>query len=136
MFSGASSFQILLIVVPLAPLLIAGACLIYIAVQGKPTPAQAAERKRRYHQMLAEERRRTQRQQVSLSAVAVFKDRAEEIACTVLDISKSGARLAFAQPVEFPQELELNIAKENRRVKARVVWSNGATCGVAFLGTA
>ena len=52
--------------------------------------------------------------------------------CSLSDISASGARLGFTQPVEIPLEFELQIPEEGVRASARLIWANGREYGVMF----
>jgi PilZ domain len=77
--------------------------------------------------------RRSNRKRALLSGRIIFNNRCSVIDCTVRDISDTGARIAFAHPVQIPQEFELDIPKRGPAVRARVMWSNGNDHGVSFV---
>lgn len=68
-----------------------------------------------------------------LDARIVFNNRFSLIECTVRNLSKTGARIAFPHPIDIPSEFELEIPKKNMSVRARVAWSDGKEHGVRFL---
>ena len=52
--------------------------------------------------------------------------------CTVRNISMSGARLDFANPVGLPRSFTLVVATEHLMRHCRAVWSSNQRVGVAF----
>jgi hypothetical protein len=54
------------------------------------------------------------------------------IDCMVRNISMSGARLDFANPVGLPRSFTLLIATERLMRHCRTVWSSNQRVGVAF----
>jgi hypothetical protein len=52
--------------------------------------------------------------------------------CMVRNISISGARLDFANPVGLPRSFTLVIATEHLMRQCRAVWSSNQRVGVAF----
>jgi hypothetical protein len=52
--------------------------------------------------------------------------------CMVRNISMSGARLDFANPVGLPRSFTLVVATEHLMRDCRAVWSNNQHVGVAF----
>ncbi len=124
---------------------------------GESTPQQARDRHRRYRELLKRGRqslwespedqelgstirninlRQSQRRRVFLAARIRHPALPGELAGTILDISDTGARLAFGHAVELPREVELEIGKGGQRVRAEVVWSKDNTCGVRFIAEA
>jgi hypothetical protein len=79
-----------------------------------------------------EGRRSSQRKRTLLKGQVVFNNRASALDCTVRDLSDTGARVTFADVSIPPPEFELEIPSKGLRVQARLVWSRGATHGVAF----
>lgn len=67
-----------------------------------------------------------------LKGQIVFNGRASALDCTVQDLSDTGARITFADISLPPPEFELEIPSRGLRARARLVWSRGATHGVAF----
>jgi hypothetical protein len=121
---------------------------------GRSTPQQARDRQRRYRELLKRGRqslwespedqelgstirninlRQSQRRRVFLAARIRHPALPGELAGTILDLSDTGARLAFGHTVELPREVELEIGKGGQRVRAEVVWSKDNTCGVRFI---
>jgi hypothetical protein len=121
------------------------------------TPQQARDRQLRYRELLKRGRqslweppndqelsstirnmnlRQSNRRRVFLAARIRHQALPSGLAGTILDISDTGVRLAFGQPVELPREVELEISKRGQWVRAEVVWSKDNTCGVRFLAKA
>jgi hypothetical protein len=53
-----------------------------------------------------------------------------EIACTVRDVSATGARLSFQHPTFLPRTFRLKFDDTDQRV--RVMWRRGLLAGVRF----
>ena len=51
--------------------------------------------------------------------------------CKVVDISKSGARIAISGAIELPRQFNLAFASSTR--PCELVWRNGTMAGVKFL---
>ena len=132
----------------------ASVAIVGLATLDRTTAAQVRERRRRYRGMLSHLRtlnregpqdreirsvldainlRRNGRKRIFAQAHIRIAGGSEPVGGTVLDISETGARLAFGHPVDLPDEIELDLPKAKQRVRARVVWSKGTTCGVEFL---
>jgi hypothetical protein len=138
----------------------AGACvsalfvIVGFVAPTRPTRQQASERLRWYRERLQQGRRLYEdaaedqhlarllhtrnlrgswRERVFLSASVTLPGQAGAFACTVLDISDTGARLSFGHVVSLPGEIELEIKQRGRRVRAQVVWSHDHTCGIRFI---
>jgi hypothetical protein len=77
-------------------------------------------------------RRSSTRRRTVLKGQVVFNNRASALDCTVRDLSDTGARITFADVSIPPAEFELEIPSKDLRIQARLVWSRGATHGVAF----
>lgn len=58
---------------------------------------------------------------------------ASQIVCTIRDLSATGARIWLLNPIEFPDEFELEIPMLEQAVRARAVWSKGKQHGLEFL---
>ncbi len=121
------------------------------------TPQQARDRQLRFRELLKRGRqslwespndqelsstirnmnlRQSNRRRVFLAARIRHQALPSGLAGTILDISDTGARLAFGEPLELPREVELEISKRGQWVRAEVVWSKDNTCGVRFLAEA
>jgi PilZ domain len=81
------------------------------------------------------DKRRSNRMRSLLTGRIIFNNRYSVIDCTVRDLSDTGARIAFAHPIEVPLEFELDIPKRGPAVRARVMWSNGNDHGISFINT-
>ncbi len=53
--------------------------------------------------------------------------------CTVRDISATGARLTFAEPLELPHEFDLLILTTGEHCRVATRWRRGRQIGVRFL---
>jgi hypothetical protein len=138
----------------------AGACvsglvvLIGLAVPTRYRPQQARDRRRWYREQLKRGRiayqdtpedeqlktlihymnlRQSRRERVFLAARVTLAGNPSGLDCTIIDISDTGARLAFGHAVDLPREIELEIRSRRRRVRADVVWSKDNTCGIRFI---
>jgi hypothetical protein len=66
----------------------------------------------------------------------ILNNRFSVLDCIVRDLSETGAQVAFAHPVTLPSEVELEVPTKRLSTRARVMWSNGKTHGLMFLGVA
>jgi len=80
-----------------------------------------------------EQRRAIPRSRTLLEGHIIYNNRLSRMECTVRDLSESGARLVFAQPVKVPVEFELQIPKRKLSRRAQVIWYDGQHHGVMFL---
>ncbi len=111
---------------------------------------KARERRRRYRDLLKrtigttlEERkdwqilRKSHRQRVFLGARVVLSASRSTLDATIIDLSATGARLAFGRIVDLSRgsELDIELLKTGERVRARVAWATETQCGVAFTST-
>jgi hypothetical protein len=139
-----------------------GACVSAVVaisglLSGQTLPQQGGARQRRYRQLLQCGRhvhwespedqelgstiqninlRHSQRRRVFLAARIRHPALPSELASTILDISDTGARLAFGHVVNLPREIELEMSRRGQWVRAEVVWSKDNTCGVRFVAEA
>ena len=81
---------------------------------------------------LGPELRRAARRTVSYPA-RIDSGNGASYACTLADISQTGARLNIAQGSELPAEFTLVLGGAQR--KCRMVWRNDKQIGVRFLPT-
>lgn len=79
------------------------------------------------------DRRWHRRQSATYTAKAMLKGRTLAHACSVEDMSVSGARITFATAVVLPTEFVLEVSSLSLRVAARVVWSRGEHHGIRFV---
>jgi PilZ domain len=76
------------------------------------------------------ERRATQRHRVLKGATIAFDG--NDVACTVRNLSASGAALDFASAVSVPPSFVLVIQSDRLIRRCHPVWSNDRRIGVAF----
>ena len=63
--------------------------------------------------------------------VVILKDRIE-VDCTILDISESGARIAFQSRIILPKRFKLRLVASGRSVQVSVIWQKETQAGVRF----
>ncbi len=80
-----------------------------------------------------EQRRTSPRSRTLLEGQIVYNNGLSRMECTVRDLSETGARIAFAQPVKVPAEFELQIPRKKLTRRAQVMWYDGRNHGVMFL---
>ena len=112
--------------------------------------ARAKDRKRRYRELLkrtigtsVEEQkdwsilRNSARKRVFLPARLVLNTLGSALDATIIDLSETGARLAFGRIIHLAKgsELDMEHIKTGEGVRARVAWATETQCGVAFIGT-
>ena len=76
------------------------------------------------------EKRAAPRYRVLKGATIVFDG--SGIACTVRNVSASGAAVELASPVSLPQTFMLVIEKDQFIRRAHQVWCNDKRAGIAF----
>jgi hypothetical protein len=79
---------------------------------------------------MEEERRSSPRHRVLKAGTIEFGS--EALACTVRNLSASGAGIEVNSPLWFPDRFVLAIASEGWRKPCRVVWRQEKRVGVAF----
>jgi hypothetical protein len=82
----------------------------------------------------ADEARFALRRRMLKAGKIAYNDRHVTIACTVRDISATGARLRVDGSVGAPDTFELLIELDGLEANCQVVWRAGANLGVRFLG--
>lgn len=80
-----------------------------------------------------EQRRANPRSRTLLEGHIIYNDRLSRMECTVRDLSETGARIVFAQPVKVPAQFELQIPKRKLVRQAQVMWYDGQNHGVMFI---
>lgn len=79
------------------------------------------------------ERRREHRGRTYLGGQVAFNNRWCTIDCLVRNMSESGARLEFPQPVLVPNDLDLIISTRGYSRRVRVVWKHAKALGISFV---
>ncbi|MBY9051487.1 PilZ domain-containing protein [Pseudomonas fluorescens] len=77
------------------------------------------------------EKRAAQRHRVFKGGTIIFED--SGIACTVRNMSASGAAIDLEGPVALPQSFTLSIARDNFARNCRAVWRSDRRIGLAFV---
>lgn len=75
------------------------------------------------------EDRKSPRASSKLEGKALLSGR-PDIPCTIRDLSATGARLSFRNPIILPRQFTLRFSAEDHR--ATVVWQAGLFAGVRF----
>jgi hypothetical protein len=78
------------------------------------------------------ERRQTLRSRVIYGGVIAFNERRSTIECIVRNFTEDGAKIEFENPALLPDEVDLLIAKKSRAFRAKMVWRQATTAGLAF----
>lgn len=81
---------------------------------------------------LSKRQQRAERERVFRQATLVFPD-GHRMAVVVKDVSTTGARIEFFQHIRLPEEVMFLEATLKLRKRARVVWQEDGTVGLAFL---
>ncbi|MGY0573035.1 PilZ domain-containing protein [Bradyrhizobium sp. RDM12] len=77
------------------------------------------------------EKRAAQRYRVFKGGTVTFEN--SGIACTVRNMSDSGAAIDLENPVMLPQSFTLSISRDNFVRNCRTVWRNDKRIGLAFV---
>jgi len=80
--------------------------------------------------LMMTERRATTRQRVFKSGTIEFEGKG--IACTIRNVSPTGAALDVPSPAGIPHEITVNFTARNIRQRGYVVWRNQKRVGVSF----
>jgi hypothetical protein len=83
---------------------------------------------------LEAEHRKGRRQKQLKSGIIVLNDRRSTLACTIRDVSETGARLKLGSVVNLPEDFELIFVNERKIVPVQKCWHSHPECGVAFTG--
>ena len=82
------------------------------------------------------ERRQAPRQKSFLRGLAYLGNSPSAVNCLVRDISDTGARLTFTEPVAATETLELHIPVKGQTLHAKVKWREPGEIGIAFVSDA
>jgi hypothetical protein len=78
--------------------------------------------------------RTSPRRRVLKAGIAASNDRHITVACTVRDVSATGARLRTESSLNIPDTFELIIDVDGLEANCEVVWRKGNEVGARFLG--
>lgn len=76
------------------------------------------------------ESRGANRQRVLLAAAIEFG--ASSIACTIRNLSETGAAIEVNSPLWFPEQFTLRIDRDDRRRRYHIVWRRERRLGIQF----
>jgi len=79
------------------------------------------------------ERRPKTRRRVLLAGRVSYFDGAYEFACSIKDLSETGARITLARGQPVPKIIALANLTSRVLYKAQIVWNDGRHAGVRFL---
>jgi hypothetical protein len=68
-------------------------------------------------------------------AFVYFPGNIPAVDCVVRDISETGARLQFSNPMKYPEFMDLHIPIKGQNFHSKVMWNDGNEIGVAFHAT-
>ena len=81
-----------------------------------------------------EDARMSPRRRVLKAGIAASNDRHITVACTVRDISETGARLRVEGSLTIPDTFELIIDMDGLEANCEVMWRKGNEVGARFVG--
>lgn len=79
------------------------------------------------------ERRQASRQKSFLRGLVYLGNSPSAVSCLVRDLSDTGARLTFAEPVAATELLELHIPVKGQTLRGKVKWREADEIGIAFV---
>jgi len=79
-----------------------------------------------------QERRISRRTRVHRNAAIILNDRGAVVQCTLLDLSRTGARLSVSSTFKLSEAFELTFDNGRTRRKCRVQWRTDTKLGVTF----
>jgi hypothetical protein len=80
-----------------------------------------------------QERRKELRMQTLKVAKIALNDHASAIACTVSNLSLTGACLEVASPISVPETFDLIFDADKYRHPCRIIWRDEKRVGIEFL---
>lgn len=91
---------------------------------------------------VADCKRRSRRKSMSLAGLITFKTMRQQLACTIVDMSGTGAKLNVAAAVaraygdmeHLPSRLTLVLRADRMKVDCEIAWRKPTSIGVRFLG--
>ena len=106
---------------------------LYRNKKAKFSATGAAMLARRIH-ALRQEKRRAARRVVNYPAMVLLEESGERLACTLIDVSKTGAKLALTAQRRLPEIVLLNLAGNGGAIrKCAVAWQNALQVGLRFI---
>jgi hypothetical protein len=79
-----------------------------------------------------QERRISRRTRLHRNAAIILNDRSAVVQCTLLDLSRTGARLSVSSTYKLSEAFELTFDNGRTRRKCRVQWRTDTKLGVTF----
>ena len=84
---------------------------------------------------MSEQRNDNERRRAFVPGKVVVEQPAFSSYCTVRDLSKGGAKLAFGAIPKLPEVFELQIPSQGKAHQAEIRWQRGLQIGVQFLSS-
>ena len=78
------------------------------------------------------ERRPKPRRRVLLGGLVAYSDGARSFACTIRDLSATGARITLPPNLAVPAKIYLINLRDRTAHEGTIVWNKGAEAGVTF----
>ena len=82
------------------------------------------------------ETRAAPRERMFVAARLSYAHGALSVACTVTQLSATGARLNIADPASLPDMFDISIPHKDFNSRARMIWREGSKAGIEFLAPA
>jgi hypothetical protein len=82
------------------------------------------------------ERRHVSRQKSFLRGLVYLGNSPSAVSCLVRDLSDTGARLTFSEPIAATEMLELHIPIKGQTLRGKVKWREADEIGISFAGNA
>lgn len=82
-----------------------------------------------------QDRRRTQRRKTYLGARVVFNHRQSTMDCLIRNMGDKGAKLVFTNAATLPDRFEVQVARLEKTLRARIAWRRQDELGITFLGS-
>jgi len=79
-----------------------------------------------------DERRAATRTRILRNAAIILNDRGRVVHCTLLDLSKCGARISLGSTYKISEVFDLTFDNGRTRRKCRVIWRTDTKLGVTF----
>jgi PilZ domain len=79
--------------------------------------------------------RAAERRTVTLRTWITARDLPEAVACSLSDVSETGARIVVADGSRIPEVFELRMTRDGRVMRrCRIIWRRERVVGVRFVG--
>lgn len=82
-----------------------------------------------------QERRKNIRSRTFLGGVIAFNRQCSSMNCVVRNLSPEGAKIVFDNTLTVPDQFDLAISRQERTMRARMIWRRANEAGLVFLGS-